>query len=69
MSDNVLISRRAFAGGAFVLGLERQGRDSRRALPDLARVGNGFAPVVPARLLPFPPITARIRIIASSGGT
>jgi len=68
MSDKLLISRRAFASGLAFLGLGRR--------PALAQGFAGSAsteadsqPSFPARFLRFRPITVRIRIIGSNGGT
>jgi predicted secreted hydrolase len=53
MSDERLISRRAFAGGAALFGLQ-----SRRALAQgfagLGKSAEGFAPVVPGKVFSFP---------------
>jgi predicted secreted hydrolase len=53
MNDNIRISRRAFAGGALVLGL-----DCKTALAQgfagLGMSGQGFASVTPGRIFAFP---------------
>jgi predicted secreted hydrolase len=53
MSGDVLISRRAFAGGALALGL---GSKSARAqgFAGLGKDAEGFAPVIPGRKFSFP---------------
>jgi predicted secreted hydrolase len=53
MNDRFLISRRAFAGGALILGL---GRTAARAqgFAGLSEDGEGFAPVVPGKTFTFP---------------
>jgi len=53
MNDNVLISRRAFAGSAFVLGLG--GKDAlAQGFAGLDKNSEGFAPVVPGKAFDFP---------------
>ena len=53
MSDNVLISRRAFAGGALVLGLGA-GSSLAQGFAGLGKDAEGYAPVVPGRKFNFP---------------
>ncbi len=53
MNDNILISRRAFAGGALLLGLG--GRAARaQGFAGLGESAAGFAPVVPGKIFSFP---------------
>jgi len=53
MSDNVLISRRAFVGSAFALGLS--GKDARaQGFAGLGESSEGFAPVIPGKVFAFP---------------
>ena len=54
MSGKVLISRRAFTGGTFLLGLGGQPARWRKALPGSARMATGFAPVIPGKTFAFP---------------
>src|ERR1700674_3720150 len=53
MSDNVLISRRPFAGGALALGLGR-GPALAQGFAGLGKNAEGFAPVTPGRSFAFP---------------
>jgi predicted secreted hydrolase len=53
MNDNIRISRRAFAGGALVLGLGRQ-TALAQGFAGLGMSGQGFAPVTPGRIFAFP---------------
>src|ERR1700738_5210378 len=53
MSDNVLISRRAFAGGALALGLGR-GPALAQGFAGLGNNADGFAAVVPGKTFAFP---------------
>src|SRR6202163_2684500 len=53
MNDNFLISRRAFAGGALVLGLGRQAALAQ-GFAGLGISGQGFAPVTPGKTFSFP---------------
>jgi predicted secreted hydrolase len=53
MSDNVLISRRAFTGGALVLGLGA-GSALAQGFAGLGKDAEGYAPVVPGRKFNFP---------------
>jgi predicted secreted hydrolase len=52
MSDNLVISRRAFAGGALLLTLQRSAK--AQGFAGLGLSGNGFAPVLPGRQFVFP---------------
>ena len=53
MSDKFLISRRAFVGGAVVLGLGRNGALAQ-GFAGLDKDAAGFAPVVPGKIFSFP---------------
>ena len=53
MNDNIRISRRAFAGGALVLGLGRK-TALAQGFAGLGMSGQGFAPVTPGRIFAFP---------------
>src|SRR5665213_197868 len=53
MSDRPKISRRAFAGGALLLGLGRK-RAVAQGFAGLAENAQGFASVVPGRFFSFP---------------
>src|ERR1700687_4937250 len=53
MSDNVPISRRAFAGGALALGLGR-GPALAQGFAGLGKNADGFAPVIPGKTFAFP---------------
>ena len=53
MSDRLAISRRAFAGGALVLGLGRTAALAQ-GFAGLGTTADGFAPVVPGRKFSFP---------------
>jgi predicted secreted hydrolase len=53
MNDNIRISRRAFAGGALVLGLGRKAALAQ-GFAGLGMSGQGFAPVTPGRIFAFP---------------
>src|SRR5260370_16478989 len=53
MSDKPLISRRAFAGGAFVLGLGHRAALAQ-GFAGLGIKGDGFAPVIPGKTFAFP---------------
>ena len=53
MNDSVRISRRAFAGGALVLGLGRQ-TALAQGFAGLGLSGQGFAPVTPGKTFAFP---------------
>jgi predicted secreted hydrolase len=53
MSDKFLISRRAFAGGALLLGLGRKGALAQ-GFAGLGINGDGFAPVIPGKTFAFP---------------
>src|ERR1700681_2737273 len=53
MNDNFLISRRAFAGGALVLGLGGKAALAQ-AFAGLGTSGQGFAPVTPGKTFSFP---------------
>jgi predicted secreted hydrolase len=53
MSDSIRISRRAFAGGAVVLGLGRKAALAQ-GFAGLGKDAEGFAPVVPGRIFSFP---------------
>jgi predicted secreted hydrolase len=53
MSDRLLISRRAFAGGALVLGAAHK-RALAQGFAGLGMKGDGFAPVVPGKTFSFP---------------
>src|ERR1700681_1574926 len=53
MNDKLLISRRAFAGGALVLGLCRKAALAQ-GLAGLGISGQGFAPVAPGKTFSFP---------------
>jgi len=53
MNDNFLISRRALAGGALVLGLGRKAALAQ-GFAGLGMSGQGFAPVTPGRTFSFP---------------
>jgi len=53
MSDNVLISRRAFAGSAFALGLGGKGALAQ-GFAGLGKSPEGFAPVIPGKTFAFP---------------
>ena len=68
MNNNFLISRRALAGGALVLGLGRKAALAQ-GFAGLGMSGQGFAPVTPGKTFSFRPIMVRIRTFASSGGT
>ena len=67
MSGSGLITRRGFIGGALLAGLG--GKAFAQGFAGLGESADGFAPSFPAGHLHFPPITARIRRFASSGGT
>jgi predicted secreted hydrolase len=53
MSDNLLISRRAFASGLALLGLGR-GPARAQGFAGLGMSGEGFAPVTPDKIFAFP---------------
>ena len=53
MNDNIRISRRAFAGGALVLGLGRK-TALAQGFAGLGMSGQGFAPVTPGKTFAFP---------------
>jgi predicted secreted hydrolase len=53
MSDNMLISRRAFTGGLALLGLGCQGALAQ-GFAGLGTNADGFAPVVPGKIFTFP---------------
>src|ERR1700694_4094188 len=53
MNDNIRISRRAFAGGALVLGLGRK-TALAQGFAGLSMSGQGFAPVTPGKIFAFP---------------
>jgi predicted secreted hydrolase len=53
MSDNVLISRRAFAASAFALGLGGKGALAQ-GFAGLGKSAEGFAPVIPGKAFAFP---------------
>jgi predicted secreted hydrolase len=53
MNDNIRISRRAFAGGALVLGLGRKAALAQ-GFAGLGMSGQGFAPVTPGKIFAFP---------------
>src|SRR5450755_4403745 len=53
MNDKLLISRRAFAGGALVLGLGRKAALAQ-GFAGLGTSGEGFAPVTPGKTFSFP---------------
>jgi predicted secreted hydrolase len=53
MNDNIRISRRAFAGGALVLGLGRK-TALAQGFAGLGMRGQGFAAVTPGRMFAFP---------------
>jgi predicted secreted hydrolase len=53
MSAKRLISRRAFSGGALLLGLGRQ-RAVAQGFAGLGMKGDGFTPVVPGKAFSFP---------------
>src|ERR1700688_4191381 len=53
MNDNFLISRRALAGGALVLGLGRKAALAQ-GFSGLGMSGQGFAPVTPGKTFSFP---------------
>jgi predicted secreted hydrolase len=53
MNDKLLISRRAFAGGALVLGLARKAALAQ-GFAGLGTSGEGFAPVTPGKTFSFP---------------
>src|ERR1700681_661548 len=53
MNDNIRISRRAFAGGALVLGLGRK-TALAQGFAGLGMSGQGFASVTPGRIFAFP---------------
>ena len=53
MSGKLLISRRAFAAGALVLGLGRKPALAQ-GFAGLGMSGSGFAPVVPGKTFAFP---------------
>ena len=53
MNGNTPISRRVFAGGAFLLALQRKAALAQ-GFAGLGMSGNGFAPVVPGKKLVFP---------------
>jgi predicted secreted hydrolase len=53
MNNNFLISRRAFAGGALVLGLGRKAALAQ-GFAGLSMSGQGFAPVTPGKTFSFP---------------
>jgi predicted secreted hydrolase len=53
MSGSLPISRRAFAGGAFLLGLSRTAARAQ-GFAGLGEAGEGFAPVVPGKVFSFP---------------
>src|SRR6202162_4829963 len=53
MNDKLLISRRAFAGGALVLGLGRKAALAQ-GFAGLGTSGEGFAPVPPGKTFSFP---------------
>src|SRR5467141_4152054 len=53
MNDNIRISRRAFAGGALVVALGCK-TALAQGFAGLGMSGEGFAPVVPGRMLTFP---------------
>ena len=53
MSDSIRISRRAFAGGALILGLGRKAALAQ-GFAGLGKDAEGFASVVPGRIFSFP---------------
>ena len=53
MSDSFLITRRAFAGSAILLGLGRNGALAQ-GFAGLGKTAEGFAPVVPGKAFAFP---------------
>src|SRR6202162_4553297 len=53
MNDKLLISRRAFAGGALVLGLGRKAALAQ-GFAGLGTSGQGFAAVIPGKTFSFP---------------
>src|SRR5882757_7087266 len=53
MNDNIRISRRAFAGGALVLGLGHK-TALAQGFAGLGMSGQGFAPVTPGKTFAFP---------------
>ena len=53
MNDSITISRRAFAGGALLLGLGRKAALAQ-GFAGLGMNGDGFAPVVPGKIFAFP---------------
>jgi predicted secreted hydrolase len=53
MSDKLLISRRAFTGGAALLGLGGQGALAQ-GFAGLGKNSEGFAPVIPGKTFAFP---------------
>ncbi len=67
MSGSGLITRRGFIGGALLAGLG--GKALAQGFAGLGESADGFAPCRSRQApLHFPPITARIRNFASSGG-
>ena len=69
MNASIKISRRAFAGGLALLGLDRGFGARAGFCRDSARTRKVSPPWCPAGALRFPPTMARIRNFASSGGT
>jgi predicted secreted hydrolase len=53
MNDNIRISRRAFAGGALLVALERR-TALAQGFAGLGMSGQGFAPVTPGKTFAFP---------------
>ena len=53
MNNNFLISRRALAGGALLLGLGRKAVLAQ-GFAGLGMSGQGFAPVTPGKTFSFP---------------
>ncbi|HMH73390.1 MAG TPA: lipocalin-like domain-containing protein [Bradyrhizobium sp.] len=53
MNDNIRISRRAFAGGALLVALDRK-TALAQGFAGLGMSGQGFAPVTPGRTFAFP---------------
>ena len=53
MNDNIRISRRAFAGGALVVALDRK-TALAQGFAGLGMSGQGFAPVTPGKTFAFP---------------
>src|SRR5258708_16430376 len=53
MNDNIRISRRAFAGGALLVALDRK-TALAQGFAELGMSGQGFAPVTPGKTFAFP---------------